>query len=207
MDWDRLITIEQMEEATNTLLETGKKVGADSWQQRVKNQTPHCGFGEAGTCCRICSMGPCRITPKAPRGICGCDVHGIVGRNYLRFTAGGAATHSDHGRQICHTLYQAKEGGSYQVKDPEKLKKIAAEWGIETEGKDIYDLAHEVAETGLLESSKPGYASVTFTTTVEAEKADGGVKIGERVYSVGDEIDMRAGSSRLTVFVRSIDAQ
>ena len=56
MDWDRLITIEQMEEATNTLLETGKKVGADSWQQRVKNQTPHCGFGEAGTCCRICSI-------------------------------------------------------------------------------------------------------------------------------------------------------
>ena len=155
MDWDRLITIEQMEEATNTLLETGKKVGADSWQQRVKNQTPHCGFGEAGTCCRICSMGPCRITPKAPRGICGCDVHGIVGRNYLRFTAGGSATHSDHGRQICHTLYQTKEGGAYQVKDPEKLKRIAKEWDIETEGKDIYTLAHEVAEVGLMEYGKP----------------------------------------------------
>ena len=155
MDWDRLITIEQMEAATNELLETGKKVGADSWQQRVKNQTPHCGFGEAGTCCRICSMGPCRITPKSPRGICGCDVHGIVGRNYLRFTAGGSATHSDHGRQICHTLYQTKEGGSYQVKDPEKLKRIAHDWGIETEGKDIYDLAHEVAEAGLLEYGKP----------------------------------------------------
>ena len=155
MDWDRLITIEQMEAATNELLETGKKVGADSWQQRVKNQTPHCGFGEAGTCCRICSMGPCRITPKAPRGICGCDVHGIVGRNYLRFTAGGAATHSDHGRQICHTLYQTHEGGAYQVKDPEKLKRIAHEWGIETEGKNIYDLAHEVAETALLEYGKP----------------------------------------------------
>jgi len=155
MDWDRLITIEQMEAATNELLETGKKVGADSWQQRVKNQTPHCGFGEAGTCCRICSMGPCRITPKAPRGICGCDVHGIVGRNYLRFTAGGSATHSDHGRQICHTLYQTHEGGAYQVKDPEKLKRIAHEWGIETEDKNIYDLAHEVAETALLEYGKP----------------------------------------------------
>ena len=155
MDWDRLITIEQMEAATNELLETGKKVGADSWQQRVKNQTPHCGFGEAGTCCRICSMGPCRITPKAPRGICGCDVHGIVGRNYLRFTAGGAATHSDHGRQICHTLYQTHEGGAYQVKDPEKLKRIAHEWGIATEDKNIYDLAHEVAETALLEYGKP----------------------------------------------------
>ena len=154
-DWAYLTTVEEMEAATNSLLENGKKVGADSWQQRVKNQTPHCGFGEAGTCCRICSMGPCRITPKSPRGICGCDVHGIVGRNFLRFTAGGSATHSDHGREICHTLYQAKEGGNYQVKDPEKLIRIAKEWGVETEGKDIYDLAHEIAEMALLEYGKP----------------------------------------------------
>lgn len=71
MDQERFVTIEEMEAATASLLENGKKVGADSWQQRVKNQTPHCGFGEAGTCCRICAMGPCRITPKSPRGICG----------------------------------------------------------------------------------------------------------------------------------------
>jgi carbon-monoxide dehydrogenase catalytic subunit len=144
-----------MEAATAALLENGIKVGADSWQQRAKNQTPHCGFGEAGTCCRICSMGPCRITPKAPRGICGCDVHGIVGRNYLRFTAGGSATHSDHGREIMHTLHQTREGGNYQVKDPDKLLRIAKEWDVETEGKDIYDLAHEMAEIGLLEYGKP----------------------------------------------------
>ena len=161
-DWDRLITVDQMEEATASLLETGAKVGADSWQQRVKNQTPHCGFGEAGTCCRICSMGPCRITKKAPRGICGCDVHGIVGRNYLRFTAGGSATHSDHGRSIAHTLYLAKPDGAYQVKDPEKLKRIAKEWDIETENKDIYDLAHEVALTGLMEYGKP-FGTQRFT--------------------------------------------
>ena len=151
----KLITVEQMEAATERLLETGRQVGADSWQQRVKNQTPHCKFGEEGICCRICSMGPCRITPKAPRGICGCDVHGIVARNYLRFTAGGSATHSDHGREICHTLYQTREGGNYTVKDPEKLKRIAGEWGVETEGKDIYDLAHEVAELALMEYGKP----------------------------------------------------
>ena len=154
-DWASLTTVEEMEAATNSLLENATKVGADTWQQRVKNQTPHCGFGEAGTCCRICSMGPCRITPKAPRGICGRDVHGIVARNYLRFTAGGTATHSDHGREIMHTLHETREGGNYQVKDPEKLIRIAKEWGVETEGKDIYDLAHEMAEVGLLEYGKP----------------------------------------------------
>ena len=151
----RLTTVEEFEAATARLLETGAKVGADSWQARVKNQTPHCKFGEEGICCRICTMGPCRITKKAPRGICGCDVHGIVGRNYLKFTAGGAATHSDHGREICHTLYEASADGCYKVKDPEKLIRIAKEWDIETEGKDIYDLAHEVALEGLMEYGKP----------------------------------------------------
>ncbi len=155
MEPKKLVTIEEMEAATERLLETGALVGADSWQQRVKNQTPHCKFGEEGICCRICSMGPCRITPKAPRGICGCDVHGIVARNFLRFTAGGSATHSDHGREICHTLHETREGGNYTVKDPEKLIRIATEWDIPTEGRDIYDLAHEVSETALLEYGKP----------------------------------------------------
>lgn len=150
----KLTTVEEMEAATNRLLETGKKVGADGWQYRVKNQTPHCKFGETGICCKICSMGPCRITPKAPKGICGCDAHGIVARNYLKFTAGGSATHSDHGREICKTLYHAKPEGPYKVKDPEKLIRIAKEWGVETEGKDIYDLAHEVAYLGLSEYGK-----------------------------------------------------
>ena len=86
----KLTTVEEFEAATERLLETGAKVGADAWQFRVKNQTPHCKFGEQGICCRICAMGPCRITPKAPRGVCGCDAHGIVGRNFLKFTAGGA---------------------------------------------------------------------------------------------------------------------
>ena len=44
----KLITVEQMEAATERLLENGRQVGADSWQQRVKNQTPHCKFGEEG---------------------------------------------------------------------------------------------------------------------------------------------------------------
>ena len=111
MDWDRLITIEQMEEATNTLLETGKKVGADSWQQRVKNQTPHCGFGEAGTCCRICSMGPCRITPE------GAARHLRLRRSRYRWRVTTCASPRaalqrtpTMAVEICHTLYQRKRG-------------------------------------------------------------------------------------------------
>ena len=158
----KLTTVEEFEAATERLLETGAKVGADSWQLCVKNQTPHCKFGESGVCCRICTMGPCRITKKAPRGICGCDVHGIVGRNFLRFTAGGSATHSDHGREIAHTLYEASADGNYHVKDPEKLLRLAAEFGVETEGRDIYDIAHDVAEAGLMEYGKPfGYQTFT----------------------------------------------
>ena len=150
----KLTTVEEFEAATEKLLETGKKVGADAWQYRAAKQTPHCKFGEQGVCCRICAMGPCRITPKAPRGICGCDVHGIVGRNYLKFTAGGAATHSDHGREICNTLGHAAPDGAYKVKDPAKLIRIAKEWGVETEGRDIYDLAHEMAYLGMNEYGK-----------------------------------------------------
>ena len=151
----KLTTIEENEAGMARLLETAAKVGADTWQLRVKNQTPHCKFGEQGVCCRICAMGPCRITPKAPRGICGCDAAGIVARNYLRFTAGGASAHSDHGREICHTLHTVSPDGAYKVKDPDKLIRIAKECGVETEGKDIYDLAHEMSELALLEYGKP----------------------------------------------------
>ena len=141
--------------AVREMLLRMEQLGIDTAFDRFDKQKPQCNFGLAGICCKICNMGPCRITPKAPRGICGCDAAGIVGRNYLKFTAGGGATHSDHGREICHTLYQAKPDGAYKVKDPEKLIRIAKEWGVETEGKDIYDLAHEMAETGLMEYGKP----------------------------------------------------
>lgn len=67
----KLTTVEEMEAATARLLETGAKVGADAWQLRVKNQTPHCKFGEQGVCCRICAMDRAVLHPKAPRGICG----------------------------------------------------------------------------------------------------------------------------------------
>ena len=164
-------TVETMEADQARLLETAAKVGIDTWQQRVKNQTPHCGFGEKGVCCRICSMGPCRITPKAPKGICGATADTIAGRNYLRMAAGGASAHSDHGRECVWKLYDATEDGYYHVTDSTKLLNLAKEWGVETEGRDLYDIAHEVATIGLNEYGKiEGYQRWTDRATEERQK-------------------------------------
>ncbi|MBN8049051.1 anaerobic carbon-monoxide dehydrogenase catalytic subunit [Paraclostridium bifermentans] len=58
---------------------------------RTEDQKIKCGFGLQGVCCRLCANGPCRITPKSPRGICGADADTIVARNFLRAVASGAA--------------------------------------------------------------------------------------------------------------------
>ncbi|MDR0685235.1 MAG: anaerobic carbon-monoxide dehydrogenase catalytic subunit [Spirochaetaceae bacterium] len=155
---ENMTTIEQMEEVTAKLKERAVAVGAETYQDRVKAQTPHCKFGEDGICCKNCSMGPCRVTAKGKRGICGADADAIAGRNYLRTIAAGTASHSDHAREILHVLHSTKRDGNYQVRDEAKLLRLAKEYGVETEGRDIYDVAHEVAEVGLLEFGKPwGY--------------------------------------------------
>ncbi len=164
-------TVEQMEADAARLKETAVKVGIDIWQDRVKNQTPHCGFGDKGICCKICAMGPCRITPKSPKGICGATADTIAGRNYLRMAAGGAATHSDHGRECVWKLYDSSADGNYHVTDATKLLNLAKEWGVPSEGRDIYDVAHEVAEIGLNEYGKiKGYQRWTDRATEERKK-------------------------------------
>jgi carbon-monoxide dehydrogenase catalytic subunit len=53
-----------------------------------------------------------------------------------------------------HVLLSSSRGGNYQVRDEEKLIRLAKEWGVPTDNRDIYDIAHEVAETGLEEFGK-----------------------------------------------------
>ena len=43
----------------------------------------------------------------------------------------------------------------YKIRDEAKLITLAKEWDVETEGRDIYDVAHEVAEIALMEFGKP----------------------------------------------------
>ena len=167
--WENFTTVEQMEADTAKLKELACDACAETWEDRKGKQTPQCQFGENGICCRICSMGPCRITKKADRGICGADAHAIAGRNYLRMVAGGSAAHSDHGREIAHVLHSASPTGSYKVTDEAKLLALATEWDVATEGRDIYEIAHEVAEIGLMEYGKP-FGTLRFLKRATEER-------------------------------------
>lgn len=49
---------------------------------RMINQEVKCGYGLSGLCCKLCSNGPCRVSPKRPKGVCGADADTIVMRNF-----------------------------------------------------------------------------------------------------------------------------
>jgi len=153
-NFENLATFEQMDDVNAKLRERACQAYAETWEDRTKKQTPHCKFGEDGVCCKICSMGPCRITPKADKGICGADAHAMAGRNYLRTIAAGTSAHSDHAREILHILHSASAGGNYKIRDEQKLIRLAKEYAIPTDGRDIYDIAHDVAGAGLAEFGK-----------------------------------------------------
>jgi len=117
---------------------------------RLESQEPQCGFGRLGICCRHCTMGPCRIDPfgdGAQQGVCGATADTIVARGLLRGLLGGAAAHSDHGREIVHALALAAEGNSdaYQIKGPIKLRRLAQEYGITVDGRSDNEIAGELA--------------------------------------------------------------
>ena len=96
--------------ASVELIQKAQTEGLCTCFSRYDTQENQCGFGKKGVCCKICHMGPCRITPKSPRGVCGADADTIVARNFLREVAGGTAAHSDHGRHLALRLKKVAEG-------------------------------------------------------------------------------------------------
>ena len=76
--------------ADKPLEEFISKLPMETSHHRVESQRIKCNFGLQGVCCRLCSNGPCRITPDAPRGICGANADTIVTRNFLRAVAAGS---------------------------------------------------------------------------------------------------------------------
>jgi anaerobic carbon-monoxide dehydrogenase catalytic subunit len=132
------------------------EAGQENAWDRLDAQMPQCGFGKSGVCCRICQMGPCRISKKAPLGVCGADADTIVARNYLRMVAAGVSAHSDHGRTVAEVFLAAARGEApdYKIKDTVKLHTLAKELGVETEGRKTNEIAIDIGEIALSEFGK-----------------------------------------------------
>ena len=71
-----------------------------------------------------------------------------MARNLGRMIAAGAASHSDHGRDLVEVLKKVAEGKApgYAIKDPAKLRVLASEFGIAVDGKDDLTLAGQLAD-------------------------------------------------------------
>lgn len=121
---------------------------------RVEGQSTKCGFGLQGVCCRLCSNGPCRITPKAPRGICGATADVIVARNFLRAVASGSGCYIHIVENTALNVKKtAMEKG--EIKGERSLKRLADAFDVQ--GKDKWETAQIVAEKVIADLYKPEY--------------------------------------------------
>ncbi len=166
------MSVETMSIATDTqkILLFAREAGIETVWDRLKAQEPQCGYCALGLSCRNCVMGPCRIDPFGDgpqKGVCGADADVIVARNLARTIAAGASSHSDHGRDILETLYRlgCGETTGYQITDVEKLRRLAAECGIEVDGKEPMEIARELGWL-LLEDFGSRKESLTFVKRV-----------------------------------------
>ncbi|MCJ7626582.1 MAG: anaerobic carbon-monoxide dehydrogenase catalytic subunit [Anaerolineaceae bacterium] len=107
-----------------------------------------CNIGSAGLCCKICSMGPCRLVKDGQVGVCGATVDTIQARNFIRSIAAGAAAHSDHGRDMAFVLKSVANGQAegYQIRDVAKLRVVAAKYKIPIEGRSPQEIANDLAD-------------------------------------------------------------
>jgi carbon-monoxide dehydrogenase catalytic subunit len=157
--------------ATQQMLARAQQLGIETVFDRAVSMKP-CNIGNQGTCCKNCSMGPCRLPlPKDyneasddRKGLCGATANTIAARNFLRMIASGAAAHSDHGRSVAEVFMSAarKETDAYKIKDVRKLRELAPKLGVavtvEKDGtvldRDTDEIALEVAEKALSEWGK-----------------------------------------------------
>jgi len=136
--------------AAQAMLIRADELGLGTAFSRAEQMAP-CPIGSTGSCCRVCFMGPCRLTKDGQTGVCGATIETISARNFARAIAAGAAAHSDHGRDLALTLLAVAEGEaeSYKIRDPFRLKRLAGELSIPTEGRPVSDIAKDVAKACL----------------------------------------------------------
>jgi carbon-monoxide dehydrogenase catalytic subunit len=148
------------DKAAQKMISRMAEAGQQNAWDRLDAQSPQCGFGKLGVCCRICTMGPCRIDPfgEGPQaGVCGADADTIVARNFLRAVAAGTSAHSDHGRGVAEVFIAAARGEApdYKFKDTAKLYKLAEELGVETKDRQVNEIAEDIGKIALAEFGKP----------------------------------------------------
>lgn len=159
--------------AISEMLRRSDELGIDTAFDRFDAQQPQCAFGLSGTCCRICNMGPCRITPKAPRGVCGADADLIVARNLARSAAAGVSQHGMHARAVILSLKWAAEGKlDLPILGEQKIKDTAARFGIPVKNRQLKNVAKDLANALLddLSASDPAHPYRTLQAMAPAER-------------------------------------
>ncbi|OOM69972.1 carbon monoxide dehydrogenase 1 [Clostridium puniceum] len=123
---------------------------------RVEKQKSKCKFGKTGVCCKLCSNGPCKITPNSPKGVCGADADTIVARNFLRAISAGSACYLHVVENTARNLKTIGEGKSnLKIKSPETLDNLAEIFGIAEI--DVNKKAVMVADEVLKDLYKPRF--------------------------------------------------
>jgi len=110
-------------------------------------QSKPCPIGADSSCCKMCFMGPCRLVGKTTRGVCGATRATVAARNFARAVAAGVSAHSDHGRGLALVLRGVGKGEvqGYRVRDVPKLHAVAGYLGIPTQGRQVNEIALDVA--------------------------------------------------------------
>ena len=137
-------------EATAQMIEKARKDGVETAFDRAANMKA-CPIGADSACCKHCAMGPCRLNSKDPYskvGVCGATIDTIMARNFARMIAAGGAAHTDHGMGMLDLFREVLNGHikDYKIKSPQKLIEVAQSIGIETEDRELKDIAMDLYE-------------------------------------------------------------
>jgi anaerobic carbon-monoxide dehydrogenase catalytic subunit len=133
-----------VDELSMSMYQVTRKDNMETIYERFARQQPQCAFGTLGVCCTLCTDGPCQITRKATRGVCGATADLIVARNLLLKCAQGVVANVYHARNVARTLKAVGEGkADYAVRDETKLRYLAGKVGIDA-SLPINDIAREL---------------------------------------------------------------
>jgi carbon-monoxide dehydrogenase catalytic subunit len=157
-------------EDAQAMIDVARAEGIETVWDRLAAQEPQCGYCALGLSCRNCAMGPCRIDPfgEGPqKGVCGAGADVIVARNLGRTIAAGSSSHSDHGRDILEAFRALAHGETtgYRIADVDKMKRLAEEVGVATEGRTTEEVAADLADV-LLEDYGTRRGSLSFVARV-----------------------------------------